>query len=309
LDSAKAELLAKKAELVDREFEFNKVEGLMASGSATPDERVTARARLEATLASIAKSQAEVERAQLDLGFCRVTAPIHGRISRNLIDAGNIVTADATVLATIVNDDVIYAYFDASEREVLTLRSRGHRHRETGAGTASEPEPPPAYLALMTETGFPHEGAIDYVSPKLDVSTGTIQVRGRFPNPDGVLLAGLFVRVRVPVSEPYQALTVTERALASDQGQRYLLAVSAQNVVEYRPVQVGTLQDGLRVIGAGIAAEDWIIVSGIQRVRPGVTVTPNRTPMPTGPAVSSRAPSAPAPAPASQSEPAAKGGH
>jgi RND family efflux transporter MFP subunit len=180
----------------------------------------------------------------------------------------------------------VYVYFNISERDILTLRATARAER--GDPTTPLPELRelrwPLQVGLMTEEGFPHEGVIDYADPAVDASTGTQQVRAVFENQDGALLAGLFVRVRVPLGKPYMALTVTERALGSDQGQRYLLVVNEKNVVEYRPVKVGTLQQGLRVITGGLGAQDRVIVSGIQRARPGLTVSPVETTMPELPA-------------------------
>jgi RND family efflux transporter MFP subunit len=292
LDHALANLEARKFELEKAEWDFQKAEELAGGGAVSMDERMTARTRRDQATAEVARAQAAADEARLELDFCSVTAPIQGRIGRNLIDVGNIVTADATMLATIVNDDDIYAYFSCAERDVLTLRERRRQELAAAGRPVSQPSPEhmPVYLGLMTERGFPHRGEIDYVSPSLDPNTGTIQVRARFPNPNGILLPGLFVRIEVPIGEPYEALTVTERALGSDQGQRYLLVVNAQNVVEYRPVQVGTLQDGLRVIEKGISPADRIVTLGLQRVRPGLTVKPVEAPMPTGPAEAVRQP-------------------
>lgn len=256
-------------------------------------------------------AEADVAQARLRLDWCRVTAPIPGRISRHLVDPGNIVTAGTTVLATIVNDATVHACFSVAERGVLELREQMRRRRRA-AGQDATTEPDlrelhwPVQLDLLTESGHPHEGVLDYAAPQLDPATGTVQVRAAFDNARGLLLPGLFVRVRIPSSAPYEALTVTERALGSDQGQRYLLAVNDQNVVEYRAVQVGPLQDGARVILAGVRADDWIIVNGIQRVRPGVNVTPVRAPMPTAPAAVPAAAPASAPAGPDATRPAAR---
>jgi RND family efflux transporter MFP subunit len=145
----------------------------------------------------------------------------------------------------------------------------------------------------MNETGVPHAGFMDYVSPELDSSTGTIQIRARFPNSDDALIPGLFARVRVPLGKPYQAMLVSERALGSDQGERYLLTVNDKNIVEYHLVKTGPLQGSLRVITEGIGPQDWIIVTGLQRVRPGITVKPQEIPMPAGPAISATSAAAP----------------
>jgi RND family efflux transporter MFP subunit len=297
---------ALQAQLIKAQSDLEKMQRLWPQGAASQDELTEALSTRDTLNGQIAQAQAQIHSAQLDLDFCKVTAPTDGRISRNLIDPGNIVTADHTVLATIVNDDAIYAYFNASERDVLVIREQTRQQLEAADKTfRQQPElsevRPPAFIGLMTEDGFPHAGFIDYAAPELDASTGTIQLRARFDNTDGVLLPGLFVRVRVPVGQPHAALTVTERALGSDQGQRYLLVVNDKNVVEYRPVKVGTLHDGARVILAGLKPDDWVIVNGIQRVRPGVTVKPIQAPMPISPAATLLPPTTGQAAPASES--------
>lgn len=296
-DKAAASVAALTAEFAKAESDRAKVEELFERGVTSSDELTTARTRSAALQAQIAGAEAALAEAELRLNWCRVEAPITGRISRNLLDPGNLVTADATVLATIVNDDVIYAYFDASEIDVLRLREAARTGRLTSPAEGPQPEIRalqwPVHLGVMTDTGYPHTGVLDYSAPALDPGTGTVQVRGRFDNMDGVLMAGLFVRVQVPASAPFDALLVAERALGFDQGQRFALVVNAQNIVEYRPVEVGSLRDGLRVIRAGLRPDEQVIVNGLQRVRPGVTVQPMHGPMPADPAA---APTSPVPA-------------
>jgi RND family efflux transporter MFP subunit len=290
LANAVADRDGQKAKLVKAEFDANKTNDLYKDGMASADEFTKNNATRDDTVAQLAATEAQVRDAQLRLDWSAVTSPIHGRISRNLIDPGNVVDADKTVLATIVNDDDIYAYFNVSERDILNIRDESMRMRAAEGQPTSQPDISharyPAYIGLMTETGFPHPGEIDYVAPQLDPSTGTIQIRARFPNADGMLIPGLFVRVRVPLGKPHQALTISERALGSDQGQHYVLVVDDRNVVEYRVVKTGSLDGSLRVIAEGLAPQERIIVTGLQRVRPGITVRPQEIPMPAGPAIS-----------------------
>ncbi len=289
LDSALGSEAALQAQLIKAQSDLEKIERLVRQGAASQDELTTNLASRDSLVGQIAQAQAEIAAARLNLDFCTVEAPSHGRVARNEIDPGNIVTADVTLLTTLVNDDALYAYFNVSERDALVIRDQTHQRLAAQGKTFRDQPPlaeiaPPAYLGLMTETGYPHAGQIDYGAPAVDPGTGTIELRARFPNDDELLLPGLFVRLRVPISQPYEALTVTERALGSDQGQRYVLVVNEQNVAEYRPVQVGTLHEGLRVITAGLQPTDWVIVNGVQRVRPGATVKPNQVAMPTAPA-------------------------
>ncbi len=283
LDQAKAAEASLKAQLDKAQWDLDKEEDLMARGAASQDELTEARTTRDSLAAQVGEAQARVSNAQLNLDFCTVTAPIHGRISRTLLDPGNLVAADSTVLASIVNDDDVYAYFNASEHDVLVFREHVRQLRAADGRTLQAVPDitvlrPPVFLGLMIEDDCRHPGYVDYTSPALDPSTGTIQVRGRFPNADGQLLAGLFVRARLPLGKPRPALLVAERALGSDQGQRYVLITNPQNVVEYRPVKIGDRHDRLRVITDGLKLDDWVIVNGLQRVRPGVTVKPVQAP-------------------------------
>jgi RND family efflux transporter MFP subunit len=177
----------------------------------------------------------------------------------------------------------VYAYFNVSEYDVLRLRAA---RRSAGQETTDKISPTPVYIGLANEVGYPHEAVLDYIAPEVDRTTGTIEARARFDNSKRELIAGLFVRVRVPVSEPKPALAVTERAIGMNQGQRYLLIVDGENKVVYRAIRAGLLEGGLRVIENGIGENDWVIVLGVQRVRPGVTVESQRVSMEsvTGPA-------------------------
>lgn len=284
LERAEADVQAKDAQLVKAKFDAERITELYKKEVAAPTEYTKEVANLDIVRAALASSKAVAQQAALERSWCQVTAPITGRISRNFIDAGNIVAADQTVLARITNDDELYVYFNCSEHDVLTIRERSRQeYLAAGGSPTSMPDIRqmkwPIQLGLMTEDGFPHEGVLDYTSPEVDSSTGTLQVRGVFPNPGGILLPGLFVRLRIPIGKPYSALVVSERALGSDQGQRYLLTVNPKQEVEYHAVSVGTLQNGLRVITRGISGNDWVIVRGIQRVRPGATVTTQRVEM------------------------------
>jgi membrane fusion protein (multidrug efflux system) len=192
-------------------------------------------------------------------------SPIDGRISRVNYHVGNLVgDGQASLLATVVKTDPIYAYTNVSEYDLLRFR------RAAGSeGTAA-----PMEMALAGESGFPHRGHLDYQDPSLDAGTGTVQVRGVFPNPDGSILPGLFVRLRVPVGERKGALLVPERALGTDQSGQYLLAIGGDDVVEYRPVKAGALLGDLRVVEGKIGPGDRIVVEGLLRARPKLKVKP-----------------------------------
>ena len=212
-------------------------------------------------------------KAKLDQEFTKVIAPISGRTSRELITEGNLVTADNTALTTIVSLDPIYAYFDVDERTLLDIQQR---IREKKMDSARERDDVEIRLALANETGFPHVGVIDVIDNRVDASTGTMQIRGRFPNPgpDRLLTPGLFVRVQFQMGPPRSRLLIPERALLQQQGQRYVYVVTPEDKIDRRNVTVGRRDGPLRVIETGLQTGDRVVVKGQQRVRPGVKVRP-----------------------------------
>ena len=203
------------------------------------------------------------ELAELNLSYTRVTSPIDGRISRRMVDPGNLVRADQTVLTTIVSMDPIYAYFDIDERTVLRLRrlvreGRIKSHRESEITVQ---------IALADEEAFSLTGVVDFVDNQVDPTTGTLRLRAVIANPTHMLSPGLFVRIRFPVGDPHPALLVPEEALATDQGQRFVYVIDQSNHVVYRRVKVGMLLAGRRVITEGLAIDDRVAVTGLQRLR------------------------------------------
>jgi len=286
-DKAAAQLALSQAQLklaaaeLARAKEISKTPG--AISQAEMDKRVAQQAEADA---SVLARKADLESAKLNLDFCQITSPIDGRISRYFITLGNLVTRDQTQLTTIVSEDPIYAYFDVDERTMLNVQ----RSIRTGKLPEKRKGEIPVLLALANDPGYPHHGVIDFLNNKVDPFTGTISLRAVFANPKPakgprVFTPGLFVRIRLPLGPPHQALLVADRALATDQGQKYLLTVDDKNLAQYRRVTVGPLEeDGLRVISAGIAPADWVIVSGLQQVRPRSEVKADRVPMPVNPA-------------------------
>lgn len=246
----------------------------------TQNEMDTTAARLEETRAAQAAAKAAVESARLNVEWCRVVAPISGRISYKHATTGNLVTGgigSGTLLTTIVSVDPIYANFDVEERTV----QRVQKLVREGKLESNEKADIPVWLGLATETGFPHHGTINFVDNQVNPRTGTLRVRGVFPNAEGALSPGYFARVRVPVSAPHKALLVSERALGTDQGQKIVFVVGADNKVAVRPVQLGGLHDGLREIIDGLKAGDRVVVNGLLQVRPGLSVAPQLVEMPT----------------------------
>ena len=229
-------------------------------------------------LAAVGIAVANRDLAKLNQSFTRVTAPISGRLSRRQVDPGNLVKADDTALTTIVSLDPMYVYFDIDERTLLRLR----RLIADGKIQSREQAAIPIYGALADEANFPHKGIINFSENRVDASTGTLRVRAEIANPKPrVFSPGFFMRVRLPVGVPYQATLIPEQALATDQGRRYLYIVKNgknkegkdADIIEYRPVKVGALHDGLRIVQEGLSAGERVVVSGLQRVRPGVEVT------------------------------------
>lgn len=272
LDEAKADLARRQAEMVNAETILKRKELALQSKAVSELEAVQARADHDVARAAVLAAQASLQTAELNLSYTRVLAPIGGRISRNMVDVGNLVGAsERTLLATIVNDDPVYAYFNVNERDLLKYQQK-QESPTSGNGRTR------VFLGLSGQQGFPFEGRIDYVDNRLDRSTGTIQVRGVFANKDRKLTAGLYARIQVPTDSRENALLVPESAVGTDQRGEYLLAVNTQNVVEYKQVTTGALVGDLRVIESGISPDDRVVVVGLQRARPGLTVAPSDAP-------------------------------
>jgi len=232
-------------------------------------------AERDVAAADVDLAAAALDKAKLDLEWTQVSSPIDGRVSRNLVDLGNLVgSMDKTLLTTVVDDSSVYAYFNITERDLLPLlrEMKGDRdkRRENIRKVVVQ-------LGLADETGYPHEGHFDFADTKLDSSTGTIQVRAIFPNPDGLLMAGMFVRVRVPLERKISWL-IPEVALLTDQGGSYAYTVNKENVVEQRRVRRGQSVEGMQVIEQGLSGDDVVIVGGLQRARPGAKVNPVKSP-------------------------------
>jgi RND family efflux transporter MFP subunit len=245
----------------------------IAPAARTATEYDAAAATLRQAQAVLAGATAQVAAARLNVEWCRVTAPIAGRISRKNVTPGNLITgggAQATLLTTITSIDPIYCYTDADERSVLKYQQLAREGRRISARHARIP----CFLQLENEVGFPHQGEIDFVDNRLDRATGTIRARGVFPNPDGWMIPGFFGRVRVPGSGRYQALLVPDAAVAADQNERLVLIAGAGDKVERRSVKLGALFGELRAIESGLSGDERVIVNGLLHARPGVKVRP-----------------------------------
>jgi membrane fusion protein, multidrug efflux system len=232
----------------------------------------TALSNKNQATAQVVSAQAARNSAQLNLEFTHVTSPIDGRVSRQLANIGNLVQADSTQLTTVVSIDPIYAYFSMDELAALSYQ----RLIREGKVDSSQDGKVPVYLQLQDETGFPHEGTIDFSDNAFDSSTGTLLIRGSFPNLDGFLTPGNFVRVRVASSPKYHALLVADRAIGSDQDQRFLYVVDSKNIARLRHIKTGQLAEGLRVVKSGLQPDDVVIINGIIKVRPDSSVKPQQ---------------------------------
>jgi RND family efflux transporter MFP subunit len=221
--------------------------------------------------AAVIQNTANADIARINYGYTSVSAPFDGRVSRHLVDVGNLVgNSSATVLATIDQLNPIYVYFSVNELDLLKLRAALialGRNPENVHGA-------PIFVGLQSETDDPHPGKIDYVATSLDPSTGTIEARAVLDNDNNLLLPGLFVRARIPLGKPVQALALPEAALLSDQAGPYVYVVGAHNVVAQKRVQTGTEENGMIAV-TGLSAADQVIVDGLQNAAPGTTVAPN----------------------------------
>jgi RND family efflux transporter MFP subunit len=271
LEQAQAAEAGAQASLKQAEADFKRQSDLVqrqAVSQSTLDQSTSTRDNAQANLQ---QAQVNTRIAAVNYGYTNVVAPFDGIVSAHLVSVGELVgAASPTQLATIVQLDPIYVNFNVNEQDVLRIREEARRR----GMTVNEIRQLPVEVGLQTDSGFPHKGKLDYVSPTLNQSTGTLAVRGVLPNPDRVLLPGFFVRVRVPVEQEQNALLVPDVALGSDQAGRYVLVVNGENVVEQRKVQTGPLDGELRVIENGLKAEDRVVTAGLLRAIPGQKVDP-----------------------------------
>jgi RND family efflux transporter MFP subunit len=272
LDRAEANVAQAEARVKRLTTEFTRSANLLARGAIPPEEYEKVAGDRAEAVAAVKVAEASRATAELNLGYTKVKAPISGLAGRRMIDPGNLVKADDTKLASIVSLDPIYATFDVDERTLLRIR---RLIRDGKVKSAREAEVP-VLLALADETGFPHAGTINFVDNQVDPATGTLRVRGIFPNPKRLLSPGLFVRVRLPIGAPHEAVVVPEKALGSDQGQKFVYVVDDKDEVAYRKIKVGPLNKGYRVVEDGVTAGERVIVSGLQRVRPKAKVEVTR---------------------------------
>ncbi|MDR3604120.1 MAG: efflux RND transporter periplasmic adaptor subunit [Syntrophaceae bacterium] len=271
VNQQEANLKVKEAALNLAQVKEEKSANLLKTSSISEIAFLEDKANRDMALAQKGVAKADLEEAKLQLDYTQVRSPIDGRVGRNMVDLGNLVGAqERTLLTNVVNDSSVYAYFNLSENDLLRLARLYARVSERS--DIHRPEAP-CFLSLADETDFPREGKVDFVDTQVDPGTGTLTVRAVFPNKDGLLLPGLFVRIRVPLKKR-EALLVPNLAVGMDQGGHYLFVVNKDSIVEQKPVKLGQQIDHLRVIEKGLTKSDWVIINGIQFARPGAKVTP-----------------------------------
>ena len=282
-DSATAEVAKQEAILAEQKSEVVRKEKLLPKGAVTQEEYEIAVAKRDANAAMLAAAKAQLAQAELDLSFCRVTSPVTGRISRRFVDVGELVSgteASATRLTAVASIDPVYVVFEADERSVILARQRAaakmaDTEEQTVEWRNIKELAIPVDVQLVTDEGFSRRGVLDFVDIAVLAGTGTVRCRAVLENPERLLMPGMFVRARLPFGDPRSALLVPERAIGTDQGNKFVYVVDDNNRVAIRPVSLGFLSEGLRVIDAGLSEADRVITSGLTRVRPGITVRPD----------------------------------
>jgi RND family efflux transporter MFP subunit len=269
-DRAAAGLKSAEAGLARAESDLERLEQAVQTNAVSQQEVTRARAERDQASAAVLQAQAELTNAEIQLEYTTIESPLDGLVSRNYVDLGNLVGAgESTLLTTVRQIDPIYAYFEVSERFVAQALEQRGGHRNP-----NEVEEQPATL-LLDETGLEVEGIIDSLENTVDTGTGTIRIRGIFPNSDAKVFPGFFVRVRLPGEVYEDALLVEETALGTDLGGRYLMIVGDGDIVERRYIEPGQLQDdNTRLILSGLEHGERYITRGLQRARPGMPVTP-----------------------------------
>ncbi len=270
---AEARLDLARKDLVRAEF-------LVKSRAISKEEADTRTAAVRQAEASLMGARAAVAAAALDVEFTRVTAPISGRASRHLVTEGNLIvgggTSNATLLTSIVTLDPLYAYFEVDEQAYLKYS----RLNLSGQRPSSREVQNPVEIGAADEATFPHQGWMDFVDNQLDPSTGTMQGRAIVPNHDLLLSPGQFVRLRLAGSGKYEAVLIPDEAIATDQAQRFVWVLDAENKAQYRTIEIGPRYEGKRIVRDGLTGEDRIVIAGLQRVRPGIVLAPEEKPLP-----------------------------
>lgn len=272
LDRAVANVEQTEAQLKLAEIDFNRTQALRQKNVVSPEEFDQKAASLRQAQASVRSAQAAKDSAALNLDFTRITSPISGRVSNESVTVGNLVMAGATdkVLTTVVSVDPFYVYVDADENSVLKYL----KLREEGTRKSAVDGQIPAFIEMANETGFPHEGYIDFVDNRLDPNTGTQRARGVFKTWNPRLAPGFFVRMRIPGAGKYRAVLIDDKVISSQQGVKYVFVVKADNTVEHRNIETGPIFEGKRIVKKGLKDGEKIVSTRLQIVQPGMPVSP-----------------------------------
>jgi multidrug efflux system membrane fusion protein len=277
-DRAAADLKRYKTSLDLAQIELTRVQRLKDTGAVSQEELDERKSTVAQAEANSAGAGAALEAARLNLEFTRVTSPIAGRVSRAEVTRGNLVTGGTnggTLLTSVVSMDPMYLYFEGDEQAYL----RYGQMARNGERPSSRDSANPVRVGLANEDGFPHTGKVDFVDNQLNPQTGTIRARAVLDNKDGMYTPGMFARVQLLGSSEYSAILIDDRAVNTDQNQKYVFLLGANNQVEYRRIKLGRVIDGLRIVREGLKPGDVIVVNGAQRAHPGITVTPQTVTM------------------------------
>lgn len=274
LNYAIAELERAKTKHELARNDLARAENLFKAKAISIEEYDARQKSLRETAAAVKSAEANVYTAKLNLDYTEIRAPISGRIGRELVTVGNLIKAggEGTLLTGIVSTDPVYVYVDADEQSVLKYRRRAQQQDKTSTGLKGTN----VQLAVADENEFPHQGRLDYVAPQANAATGTVTLRGVFANPDELLSPGFFARMRVRGSDAYQATLLPDRAIGTDQSQRFVWVVKPDNQLEYRLVTPGARIGQMRVVKDGLKPDDWVVVEGAQKLRPSMSVKPER---------------------------------
>jgi RND family efflux transporter MFP subunit len=271
LRAAHAEVARAEANAEATKREFDRVSALLAAKAIAPEQAETRESMYKQGLAALEAAKAAHHSAEIEFEHSTVKAPISGRISRTLTTTGNYVTAGTTLLTTIVTVDPVYVYADIDENSLLKLQAlqREKKMFQDEKGRV------PVELQLSDEKSFPHQGYVESFDNRLNASTGTMVLRAEFPNAQGVLTPGLFARIRLPMTGKYPALLIDEKAILTDQANKYVLGVDDKNITVYKPVVLGPSMDGKRILRSGLKVGEKVIINGQARLpMPGMPVAP-----------------------------------
>lgn len=277
LRAAKAEVARTEAAADMAKREFERVNELLAARAIAPEQAEGRESTHLQSLAAVEAARAALQSAEIEMEYTEVRAPVTGRIGRAIITQGNFVTAGSTLLTTIVSVDPVHVYADIDENSLLRLLSL----RQEGALLTNGDDRVPVEVQLADEEGFPHKGFIESFDNHLDSATGSMVLRCELPNPEGRLVPGFFTRVRLPMSAEYEGLLIEDESILTDQANKYVLGVTPENTTVYKPVVIGPILDGKRLIRSGLVAGEKVIINGMARLhQPGMKVEPVAAPAP-----------------------------